>query len=68
MMHYLGSTKGMPPLEVDQDRNGLLMIWNGVTRATRIAKLAPGTLVRVEVLGTSKKDFGRQPTVEERLP
>jgi hypothetical protein len=68
MMRFLGSAKGIPPLEVYQDRDGLLMIWNGVTRATCIAKLAPGTLVRVEVLGTSKKDFGRQPTVEERLP
>src|SRR5689334_4996516 len=68
MAQFLGSTKGMPPLEVYQDRNGLLMIWNGVTRATRIAKLAPGTLVRVEVLGTSQKDFSRQPAVEDRLP
>lgn len=65
---FLGSTRGMPPLEVYQGRNGLLMVWDGVTRATRMAKLAPGTLVRVEVLGTSKKDFGQQPTVEERLP
>ena len=41
---------GMPPLEVSRGSDGELMINNGVTRATRIAKLLLGTMVRVEVI------------------
>src|SRR5215208_4222228 len=37
------STDGMPPLIVYEASDGVLVIYNGVTRATRIAKLAPGT-------------------------
>jgi hypothetical protein len=32
--------------------------YNGVTRATRIAKLVPGALIRVEVIGKLPKAFG----------
>jgi hypothetical protein len=35
----------MPPLFAHEDPNGLLEISDGVTRATRIAKLAPGQTV-----------------------
>jgi len=35
-------------LEVSRGTDGELVINNGVTRATRIAKLSPGTTVRVE--------------------
>ena len=45
-----------------------LMIWNGVTRATRIAKLAPGTTVRVEVIGKIRYAAGKQPTIGDLLP
>jgi hypothetical protein len=34
-------------LIVYEGTDGVLVIYNGVTRATRNAKLAPGTLVRV---------------------
>jgi hypothetical protein len=37
--------------------DGKLQLYNGVTRATRIAKPSPGTLIRVEVVG----NLARQP-------
>src|SRR5271156_3785948 len=43
------SVQGMPPLEVSQGSDGALVLNNGVTRATRVAMLLQGTLVRVEV-------------------
>src|SRR5919206_3861713 len=43
------SAIGMPPPWVYEGTDGVLVLYNGVTRATRIAKLAPGTLLRVEV-------------------
>src|SRR5713101_5238467 len=45
------SKAGMPPLWVYEGSDGLLVINNGVTRATRIAKLSPGMLICVEVIG-----------------
>jgi hypothetical protein len=51
-----GSSKqGMPPIEVMEDPDGLLEIINGVTRATRIAKLAPGETVPVKVIGQYRR-------------
>ncbi len=44
------------------------MVYNGVTRATRIAKLAPGTLIRVEVIGTLPRAFGAEPKIGDLLP
>src|SRR5262245_19431025 len=49
------STQGMPPLWAYEGTAGFLVLYNGVTRATRIAKLAPGTLIRVEVIGKLPK-------------
>ena len=47
-----GSSKeGMPPLFVVEDPDGVLEITDGVTRATRMAKLAPGETVPVIVAG-----------------
>lgn len=45
------STLGIEPLWVYEGADGVLVIYNGVTRATRIAKLNPGTTVRVDVMG-----------------
>src|ERR1700676_4292283 len=39
------ATHGMPPLEVYRGTDGELMIYDGLTRATRVAKLLPGQLV-----------------------
>ena len=44
------------------------MITDGVTRATRAAKLCPGMPIPVEVLGNVPRPFGALPTVEEKLP
>jgi hypothetical protein len=58
----------MPPLEVYEGSDGVLVIYSGVTRATRIAKLAPGTPVRVEVLGKLRRAYRNEPTVGDTLP
>jgi hypothetical protein len=51
-MRKFGSSKvGMPPIFVYEDADGLLEIFDGATRATRIAKLAPGVTVPVVVIG-----------------
>jgi hypothetical protein len=63
------TTVGMPPILVTRDKNGLLGINNGVTRATRVAKLLPGQTVRVEVLETRLSyDFSKLPTVGDNIP
>ena len=51
------STTGMPPPWVYEGTDGELVLFNGVTRATRIAKVAPGTLIRVEVVGKLRAVF-----------
>jgi catechol 2,3-dioxygenase-like lactoylglutathione lyase family enzyme len=49
------SAAGMPPAWVYQGPDGVLVLYNGVTRATCIAKLAPGSPIRVEVIGKLPK-------------
>ncbi len=65
---YGNSTQGMPELEVYRGSDAKLMIFNGVTRASRIAKLLPGHLVRVEVIDDLSTPVGHLPTVGDRLP
>lgn len=48
---YGTSSAGMPPLLAYEGSDGVLELYDGVTRATRVAKLLPGTTVRVEVIG-----------------
>ncbi len=62
------SKAGMPPLWVYEGSDGVLVISNGVTRATRIAKLAPGTLVRVEVIGKLPRAGGPLPKIGDLVP
>jgi hypothetical protein len=62
------STQGMPPLEVYRGTDGALMIFDGVTRATRVTKLLPGQRVRVEVIDDIPTAVGHLPTVGDRLP
>ncbi len=45
------ATPATRPPWVYEGSDGVLEIINGATRATRVAKLAPGTLIRVEVIG-----------------
>lgn len=62
------STVGMPPPWVYEGTDGVLILYNGVTRATRIAKLAPGTLIRVEVIGKLPQAFAADPKIGDLLP
>lgn len=60
---YSRTTSGMQPPWVYKAADGELIVYNGVTRATRIAKLAPGSLLRVEVVGKVPYDGGRLPKI-----
>lgn len=62
------SAAGMPVPWVSEGADGALMINNGVTRATRIAKLSPGTLIQVEVIGRLSRPVGHLPTIGDLLP
>jgi hypothetical protein len=62
------SVQGMPPLFVYRASDGELVISDGVTRATRVAKLLPGTPIRVEVIGTFASAAASMPTVGDKLP
>ena len=59
---------GMPPLEVHRGLDGLLQIFDGVTRATRVAKLLPGQTVNVEIVDDLPRRVGRCPTIGDVLP
>jgi hypothetical protein len=62
------SKEGMPPPWVYEGTDGTLVLYNGVTRATRIAKLSPGTLVRVEVIGRLPRPYASLPKIGDLLP
>ena len=65
---YGTSTDGMPPVEVYRGTDGELMVFDGVTRATRVAKLLPRKAVRVEVIDDIPTPAGHLPTVGDTLP
>jgi len=62
------STRGMLPIEVSRGTDGLLVINNGVTRATRIAMLLPGVTVRVEVIDDLPIPVGSFPSIGDVIP
>jgi hypothetical protein len=62
------TTQGMPPLEVYRGTDGELVVFDGVTRATRVAKFLPGQQVRVELIDDLPTPVGHLPTVGDRLP
>lgn len=62
------SAIGMPSPWVYEGTDGVLVLYNGVTRATRIAKLAPGTSIRVEVIGKYPKAVAGEPKIGDLLP
>lgn len=68
MSLYGTSVDGMPALWVYRGTDGALMIYDGVTRATRVAMLLPGMRVRVEVIGVLRAPCGHLPTVGEQCP
>jgi hypothetical protein len=61
------STDGMPPVWVYEGSDGALEIVDGATRATRLAKVAPGNKIRVEVIGKLRQPRGQYPKVGDRI-
>lgn len=57
----------MPPIEVSRGSDGGLVINNGVTRATRVARYLPGIMVTVEVIDELPIPIGGFPTVGDTL-
>jgi hypothetical protein len=62
------SMAGMPRLIVFRAADGALVIYDGVTRATRIAKLLPGQTVPIDVIGDLSSPGLHYPTVGDKLP
>jgi hypothetical protein len=62
------SVQGMPPIEVSRGTDGEFVINNGVTRATRVAKLSPGTTVRVEVIDDLPIPVGSFESIGDLIP
>jgi hypothetical protein len=52
--------RGCPPILVYEDPDGILEICDGVTRAIRIAKLAPGQTVPIVVIGQYRTEASGQ--------
>ena len=63
-----GDPGSMPPLWVYEAADGALVVYDGAMRATRVAKLVPGTLVRVEVIGKLHRVYGHYPKIGDLLP
>ncbi|HEY7120388.1 MAG TPA: hypothetical protein VH475_27615 [Tepidisphaeraceae bacterium] len=61
------STSGMPPILVYEDPDGVMEIIDGVTRATRIAKLAPRQPVPVIIIGRYRRSRANSARIEDRL-
>src|SRR3954466_8999612 len=62
------SILGMPPPEVYRGTDDALVIYDGVTRAPRVAKLLPGSLIRVEWIDDLPTPARHLPTVGDTLP
>lgn len=58
----------MPPIEVSRGTDGELVINNGVTRATRMARPAPGRTVRVQVIDDLPIPVGSFRTIGDFVP
>ena len=62
------STGGMPIPWVYRGTDGALVIYDGVTRASRVARLLPGTLIRVEIVGDLPAPCGQLPVIGDYEP
>lgn len=58
----------MPPLEVSRGSDGHLVLNDGVTRATWVALLLRGVLVRVEVIDDLPVPVGSYPSIGDLVP
>ncbi len=61
------SIAGMPALWVYEGSDEVLEIVDGVTRATRVAKLAPGCNVQVEVIGRLRQPGGQNSRIGDKI-
>jgi hypothetical protein len=61
------SIDGMPPPWVYEGTDGVLEIVDGVTRATRAAKLIPGCKIRVEVIGRLRQPRGQNTAIGDLI-
>ncbi len=59
---------GMPCPWVYEGTDGLLVLYDGVTRATRMAMTSPGALMRVEVIGFLPLALANAPRLGDLLP
>jgi len=66
--NFGASSIGMPAPWAYRCSDGELVLYNGVTRATRIAKLAPGTMMEIHIVGRLPGRAGRLPTIGGLLP
>ncbi len=67
-IRQFGSSKDeMPPILVYEDPDGVFEISDGVTRATRIAKLAPNETVPIVVIGHYRRSRASSPCVRDRM-
>jgi hypothetical protein len=62
------TTAGMPRLIVFRASDGALVVYDGVTRATRVAKLLPGQTVPIDVIGDLPSPGAQLPTIGDKLP
>ena len=62
------TTAGMPRLIVFRASDGGFVIYDGVTRATRIAKLLPGQTAPIDVIGDLPSPGANFPTIGDKLP
>jgi hypothetical protein len=64
---HVKSTSGMPTLLAYEGSDGVLELYDGVTRVTRVAKLLPGTTVKVAVIGKLKRPKAQNRRVGDTL-
>ncbi len=67
MARFGTNVAGMPPVLVYRGSDSALMIYDGVTRAARVARLLPGQAVRVEVMRTLARPVGHLPFLGDTL-
>lgn len=67
-LQFGSSMKGMPPPECYRGSDGEILLYNGIIRATRIARESPGTPIVVEILEEKKKPYGSFPLLGDTIP
>ncbi len=68
MARFGAGVAGMPPVLAYRGSDGAIMIYDGVTRATRVAWLLQGRTIRVEVMRAIAKPFGHLPLLGDTIP